>query len=280
MQLKLHTEIAGWGTDLFLVHGWALHGGIWSGVLPELAQTYRVTCVDLPGHGLSRDLPMPAMLPELAQQLVEAAPENAVWLGWSLGGLACLRAALDFPGRIRALVLVSTTPCFITAADWPHAMPLEQLQELASELGRDYHKAVQRFLALQVRGDVAERATLRQLRKAVFARGEPRSDDLANGLQLLRASDLRAELAQIHLPTLVVTGEYDRLTPLQAGVVLAAAVGGAQRVVIPKTAHAPFLSRPAEFSAALKQFLRNLPDTTVTQAGDHRRIPAQRAHKP
>jgi len=273
MLLKLHTETSGRGSDLFLVHGWALHSGIWGSVLPELAQTYRITCVDLPGHGLSRDLPMPATLPALARQLVAAAPENAVWLGWSLGGLACLRAALDFPGRLRALVLVSATPRFLTAADWPHAMPMEQWREFVAGLGRDYHKTVQRFLGLQVREDAAARSVLRRLRAAVFARGEPRFGDLAKALQLLRDSDLRAELAQIQLPTLVMTGEHDQLTPPQVGMVLAAAVSGAQRVVVPKTAHAPFLSRPAEFSALLTQFLQKLPAATVTQAGHHRRMP-------
>lgn len=273
MLLKLHTETSGRGSDLFLVHGWALHSGIWGSVLPELAQAYRITCVDLPGHGLSRDLPMPATLPALARQLVAAAPENAVWLGWSLGGLACLRAALDFPDRLRALVLVSTTPRFLTAADWPHAMPMEQWLEFVAELGRDYHKTVQKFLGLQVREDAAARSVLRRLRAAVRAHGEPRFGDLAQGLRLLRDSDLRAELAQILLPTLVMTGDHDQLAPPQAGVVLAAAISGAQRVVVHKTAHAPFLSRPAEFSAVLKQFLQNLPAPTGTQAGHHRRMP-------
>jgi len=277
--LKLHTETVGHGPDLFLVHGWCLHSGVWGSILPELAHSYRVTQVDLPGHGRSRELSMPATLPELAQMLLEVAPQSSAWLGWSLGGLACLRAAADFPGRLRALVLVSTTPSFIIAADWPHAMPLEQLQVLVTELRDDYQKTVQRFLALQVRGDATAHTTLRQLRTTFFAAGKPSPADLEQGLILLRDSNLRAELARINLPTLIITGEYDRLISVQAGQFLAAAIRGAHYLVIPKAAHAPFLSSPVEFIFVLKQFLNNLSVASSAQSGNHPQMAAKGAHQ-
>lgn len=279
MQLKLHTETTGHGPDLYLVHGWSLHSGVWGSVLPELAQSYRVTCVDLPGHGRSSEVSMPRSLAALSQLLVNAAPEYAVWLGWSLGGLACLRAAMDFPVRLRALALVSTTPRFITAADWPHAMPLERLQEMAMGLRHDYHRTVQRFLTLQVHGDAVAHATLRQLRTALFAAGESSPANLERGLILLRDSDLRAELARIHLPTLIIAGEHDRLTPSQAGQFMAAAVRGAQCLVIPKTAHVPFLSHPTDFKFTLKQFLKNLSAASPAQAGNHTQMAVQDVHQ-
>ncbi|MGH8397791.1 MAG: pimeloyl-ACP methyl ester esterase BioH [Gammaproteobacteria bacterium] len=270
MPLNLHIETTGRGPDLFLVHGWALHSGVWSGIVPNLAQTCRVTCVDLPGHGLSRALPMPATLAELAQQLVSVAPKNAVWLGWSLGGLVCLRAALDFPGQLRALALVSTTPRIVTTDDWPCAMPLAQLQQLVAELEQDYRSTVQRFLTLQVRGGEAQRDALRQLRETVFSRGEPDRSSLTQGLHFLRDSDLRAELVHIHLPTLVMAGACDRLTPPQAGAVLAAAIPDAKLRRLTSAAHAPFLSHPTEFIEALAGFVRALPDAEVSRkTGNH-----------
>jgi pimeloyl-[acyl-carrier protein] methyl ester esterase len=277
--LKLHTETTGHGPDLFLVHGWCLHSGVWSGILPELAPSYRVTTVDLPGHGRSHELSMPATLTELAQMLLEVAPPNATWLGWSLGGLACLRAAVDFPRRLRALVLVSTTPRFISAADWSQAMPLEQLQSLVTELREDYQKTVQRFLALQVRGDAAAQATLRRLRAVLFAAGEPSPSSLERGLMLLRDSDLRAELPYIQIPALIITGDYDRLIPVQAGEFLAAAMHGAQFKVFPKTAHAPFFSSPVAFISSLKQFLENLPLGSPVKTSEHPHVSALGDHR-
>lgn len=258
MNTTLCTETTGHGPDLFLVHGWAFHSGVWKAVVARLAQTFRVTCVDLPGHGLSRELPMPMTLPELARQLVDAAPKNAVWLGWSLGGLTCLRAALDFPWQLRALLLVSTTPRFVTASDWLHAMPLTQLQEFVAELGHAYRKTVQRFLSLQLRGDKSPRTSLRQLREVVFARSEPHLSSLVQGLELLRDSDLRAELGRILLPTLVIVGDYDQLTPPQAGAALATAIHGAELLRLPHAAHVPFISHPAEFITAVERFMQKL----------------------
>lgn len=255
MSLKLHTETYGRGPDLFLVHGWALHGGVWSSLVPELARDWRVTCVDLPGHGRSREVPMPPTLPELARLVAQAAPGNSVWLGWSLGGMVVSRAALDFPERISALLLVSTTPRFVTAANWPCAMPPAQLAEFTTELARDYRSAVQRFLALQTRGAEHARDTLRQLRATLLANGEPHSQSLAAGLEILRNSDLRHEVRRLTQRTLVMAGGCDRLTPEKAGAWLAAEVPHAGFQCFLRAAHAPFLSHPREFITALRDFL-------------------------
>lgn len=254
----LHIEMQGQGPDLVLLHGWGLHGGVWESLLPRFAAHFRVTRVDLPGHGLSRAMPMSSVLSEVAGEVLASVPEHAVWLGWSLGGLIAQRAALDAPRRLRGLILANTTPRFVTAPDWPEAMPPEQLQEFAAGLGQDYKETLQRFLSLQVRGAEAARAALRQLRDALFVRGEPDGASLAIGLELLRTSDLRAELARIASPTLVIAGGYDRLTPPGASVALAQSIPGARLQLIPKSAHAPFLSHVEDFIAAVTGFMQGL----------------------
>ena len=264
--MRLHVETNGAGSDLFLIHGWCLHSGVWNGLLPELEKSYRVTRVDLPGHGRSRAVPMPGAIQSLARELLEVAPREAVWLGWSLGGLACLRAAVDSPQRIRALVLVCATPRFLTAADWPHAMPLQQLEKLVAGLRNEYHASVQRLLALQVRGDSSAQSTLRQLRALLYAHGEPSPADLERGLMLLRDTDLRAELERVQQPTLAVMGGYDRLVPAQAGRAMAAAIHGAQCKVLPKAAHAPFLSDPTAFISVLRRFMQALVERASTNS--------------
>ncbi len=57
----------------------------WETLLPRLTGDFRVTRVDLPGHGLSRDIPMPADLADVARLVLASVPEGAVWLGWSFG---------------------------------------------------------------------------------------------------------------------------------------------------------------------------------------------------
>lgn len=266
MTTKLHTQTTGRGPDLFLIHGWALHSGVWSGIVPELARNWRVTCVDLPGHGRSRGLPMPATLPELARLVVQAAPQRSVWLGWSLGGLVALRAALDFPERIAALVLVSATPRFVSAADWPCAMPPAKLTQFMAELETDYFGTLARFLGLQVRGGEHAHDTLRQLQAALRECDAPQAVSLTAGLEILRAADLRAAVSQLALPVLILAGDYDRLTPPAAGAWLAGVIGAAHLVRLPKAAHAPFISHAQQFLEALQDFLTELATAKASAA--------------
>ena len=258
MSTPLYMEKQGTGPDLLLLHGWGLHGGIWDTLLPRLTPHFTVSCLDLPGHGQSRHVPMPAQLAELAALVAGAAPKQAVWLGWSFGGLVALRAALDGPQPMRGLVLANATPRFVTGPDWPEAMPPATLAGFAAGLAGDYQGVLQRFLFLQVQGDETVRDSLRSLRAALFGHGEPEAASLASGLELLRTSDLRQECESVEVPTLVLGGGYDRLTPPAASEFLARAIPGARLHNFPKSAHAPFISHPEAFTEALMGFVHEL----------------------
>lgn len=258
MSQSLYMETQGQGPNLLLLHGWGLHGGVWDTLMPRLTPHLRITRVDLPGHGRSRHVPMPSSLTELALQTMAAVPPGAVVLGWSLGGLVALEAALRMPQRLRGLILVSTTPRFVTAADWPEAMPPETLQEFAEGLTEDYQETLRRFLSLQVRGDEAARASLRQLRDGLFAHGEPDTTSLATGLAILKDSDLRSKLKDVSVPTLVLAGGYDRLTPAAASEYLVAHIPGARLEIFPKGAHTPFISHADAFVDVVLAFMAEL----------------------
>lgn len=245
--MTLYTETAGNGPELVMLHGWGLHGGVFDGFVAEFARDFRVTRVDLPGHGRSRDVRAPAGVTAWAQAVLEVAPPAARWLGWSLGGMVALAAALGAPDRVRSLLLVSSTPKFVAAADWPHAQQPEALARFAAGLRTDYRTTVQHFLTLQVQGDDHARAALRDLRHTVFAHGEPHPDGLAAGLDILRATDLRARLPALVQPARVIMGQYDRLTPPAAGEYLARKLRQADYHCIGRAAHAPFISHREEF---------------------------------
>ena len=258
MSQSLYMETEGQGPDLVLLHGWGLHGGVWDALMPRLAPPLRVTRMDLPGHGRSRHAPMPPSLTELTLQTMAAVPPGAVVLGWSLGGLVALEAALRMPQRLRGLILANTTPHFITADDWSCAMPPEQLQEFADGLVQDYQETLRRFLSLQVRGDESARASLRTLRDSLFAHGEPDTASLATGLEILKESDLRSKLKDVSVPTLVLAGGYDRLTPMGASEYMAEHIPGARLEVFSKSAHAPFISHTDAFVTAVTEFMAEL----------------------
>jgi pimeloyl-[acyl-carrier protein] methyl ester esterase len=257
--MTLHVEIRGSGPDLVLLHGWALHGGMWGPWLDGLARQARLHVVDLPGHGRSGWPAGVRDLAGLARAVLPAVPRGAAVLGWSLGGMVALELARHHPRHLRALVLVATTPRFLSGPDWEHGLRPAVLDEFSAGLAGDYRRTVQNFLALQTRGDEHALETLRTLRGLLLTHGEPDPSALAAGLGILREADLRDDVPRIALPALVVAGAHDRLTPPEAGRALASSLPAARFRLIERSGHAPFLSHPAEVSNEVTGFLARHP---------------------
>jgi malonyl-CoA O-methyltransferase len=255
MSAPLHVEIRGAGPDLVLLHGWALHGGMWGPWIDVLARRARLHLIDLPGHGRSSWPAGTSTLRELARAVSPHVPNGAAVLGWSLGGMVALELARSRPGDLAALVLVATTPCFLAREDWPAGMNPNVLDGFAAGLAGDYRRTLSNFLALQTWGDENATQALRSLRANLDAHGEPDPQALVAGLGILRTADLREHLAAIAVPSLVIAGEHDRITPVAAGRELATRLPSARFVELPKAGHAPFLSHPDAVLQEVEDFL-------------------------
>lgn len=256
-QPHVHVEADGAGPPLVLLHGFAMHGGLFAPLLPALTARFRVHVVDLPGHGWSAPLPTPdlASIVAAVDAATAAIGEPAVVVGWSLGGQVAMQWALARPDRIARLVLVATTPSFVTRDNWRSALAAETLARFGDELGVAYRLTLLRFLTLQMQGSDDGHRTLAALRAGLFQRGDPSPQALAATLALMTATDLRSSLGAIATPALVVAGARDTLVPLAATQALAAALPHATHTAIAGAAHAPFLSHPAQFLAALAAFV-------------------------
>lgn len=241
--------------DLVLLHGWGLHSLVWDEVMPALLERFQVSVIDLPGFGRS---PLPSgeySLDSLVEQVLAVAPEQAIWLGWSLGGMVAMRLAAQHPQRIRALVTVASTPQFVTSGDWPCALEPGLLQQFRDLLDEDWEGTLIRFLALQCKDSDSVRNDIRLLKDIVYFHGLPAQKALRGGLDILRTARLRDELARIRCPRLHILGERDNLVPARLATALQILQPDARTLVMPGTSHVPFLSQPEAFVQAVAEFL-------------------------
>jgi pimeloyl-[acyl-carrier protein] methyl ester esterase len=251
----LYRETRGQGPDLVLLHGWGLNLRVFDALVAQLEGDFRLTLVDLPGHGRSAWQPRFADPAAQLAALLESLPPRAHVLGWSLGGQWALQLAAAARARIAGLVLVATTPRFVVGADWPWGLASAVLAQFAQALQSNYRQTVADFLELQVRGSAAAAQVLRSLTAALREHGDADPRALELGLALLQGNDLRALVPSIEAPALVIGGQHDRITPGAAAEALAALLPRAQALVVPRAGHAPFLSHTDSVARAARRFL-------------------------
>lgn len=254
--MSLHIEMHGSGPmPLVMIHGWAMHGGVFAPLVDILREHCTMYLVDLPGHGHSRDSDLP-LEPQACARAIAAATPPAAWLGWSLGGLVALSAALDLPQHVRGLAMLCATPRFVSGDDWRYGRDPSLVQQLAIDLETDYHATIERFLALEVMGSPDPRGDLRRLRADVFSRGEPNLRVLQEGIRILDQTDLRARLPQLQGGSWWSAGRLDRLVHPDAMQWSATASKG-EFHVIAHAGHAPFLSHADVVAQTLLPWLES-----------------------
>ena len=242
----------GGAASLVLLHGWGMNARVFDPLLAALPGV-DARAAPLPGHGGA--LCAGPTLDAWADALALTLPGRTHVLGWSLGGQVAIRIATRHPRRIAGLILLASTPRFLRDADWSAGIAAADLELFGADLLREPAATLLRFLTLQTRGAADQRALLAQLRTRLAEAAEPDPRALADGLALLRSNDLRADWRALDLPTLVIHGGRDFLTPVAAGEWLHRQGRRARALFLPTAAHAPHLSHPGEVAAAIRSFL-------------------------
>jgi 3-oxoadipate enol-lactonase len=257
--IHLHHVQAGNGIPLLLIHGYPLDHTLWQPQVNGLADIARVIAPDLRGFGQS-DAPKGAYTMEthaddLRALLDVLQVERAVVCGLSMGGYIALAFWRKYVDRVRGLILVDTR----AGADAPAARQarldmVEQVKQHGSAPAAD--AMLSRLLApstRQSRPDLVESIHAMMLRQ--------RSTGIIGAqLGMAERPDSTAMLPTITVPTLVVFGAEDVITPAETeGRSLADAIAGAKLVIIPNAGHLSNLEQPEAFNAAVREFLSANP---------------------
>jgi len=225
------------GPVAVLVHGAGSDHAVWAHQAAGLARHgWRVLAVDLPGHGRSGGLApdtIPAVADGLAALLVAAGASPGLVVGHSMGALAALDLAARYPERLTGLVLVGVAarmpvhPALLAAArdDLPRAAAMIAGWGHASEDGEE-----------GAANGKAE-ATRRLLEGSA-------PGVLAAGLAACDAYDGTSAAARIAVPTRLILGGADKMSPAKAGLALAAFIPGARVSLIDGAGHMLMAERP------------------------------------
>ena len=248
---------------VLMVHGWGMNQHVWQPVQQALSDEIELITLDLPGHGerYQENFDDLQSLTDDLRHSCESLKQNEqplLLVGWSLGGLPCLQLAVQQPALVDGLLLVSSNPCFVSAGDWASGVQAKVFEQFADSLQADFSGTIRRFLSLQVKGSESGRKTLRSLREKILQQAQPNQQSLSAGLDVLKCSDLRENLLQIHQPVSWALGAQDGLVPAALAQGLKKLLPDAQVQLYEKAGHAPFLSHTDEFVQQLKQCVQML----------------------
>lgn len=238
------------------LHGWGMNAAVFATLSERLDRPFLT--LELPGHGQHQFEELAADPLEVAAHLLEWAPCEAIWLGWSLGGLLAAQAALMAPARIKALVIVSAAASFIRRPSWPKGIDPCQLDAIELVLRKNPQAALRRFIVLQSLGGRRSRLTRQRLESALHAGGRPSRETLERGLELLRTIDLSSTAQTLEMPIAVLAGQVDHLLAEDSARQWATRLPKGEFYLIKDAAHAPFLSHEDQFITILKDFLKRV----------------------
>jgi non-heme chloroperoxidase len=255
---RIHYETVGEGPPLVFIHGWAMSGEVWR-FQEGLAETYRLIFPDLRGHGFSSAPATGYRFQDFADDLLELfialRLENAILIGWSMGAQVALQAFPDLRSRLAAVVLVSGTPRFTATEGYTHGQPEAAVKRLALLLQRDFSGTVADFFKRMFVDDELGARLPGHIFSEENKIVQPAWHAVRQALKSLATTDLRAELALVDVPVLLIHGGGDSICIPSASQYMAEHLRDARLEIMAGAGHAPFMSRPGEFAGILTEFL-------------------------
>lgn len=247
MRIRIETESLGEAVNpaIFMVSGWGMPKEAMRQLALRLSQRFYVVMANLPGISNDEQWIVRTRIgpnydiDALTQQLIDVAPKECWWIGWSLGGMISTYVAARRSSRVRGLITIASSPSFIKRHEWPHGMEEAEFDAFAELVRSTPEQGMKRFLLLQSKGSMNERGLAKQLQSFLPQHGLNKAA-LIGGLRLLKSLDVRREHLLLDLPNLHILGENDALvSPLtleqeQTNILQ-------ESVILPDCTHQPFI---------------------------------------
>lgn len=227
---------------LVFVHGAGNTGRVWYYQTRYFADSDAVT---LPGYSQGKSFTsIDGYTQWLHDYIRDKGYERPVIIGHSMGGAIAQKYALDYPSELRGLVLIATGARLRVRPDF-----LQAMENAVNATAEEARKLVESFYS-RVPAEVREMVINDVVSTGVAAR--------LNGYRCCDRFDVMDKVHLIKMPTLVISGTDDVMTPVKYARYLADKIEGAKLVIIEGTTHFVFLERPEEVNRAIEEFICDL----------------------
>jgi 3-oxoadipate enol-lactonase len=245
----MRVHVSGTGPALICVHGFTTTSEFWKEQIEPFSRDHLLIRPNLPGHGISphpreRDYTIEAFVGDLEGLFRHFRIKTAVLVGLSMGGTISQQFALRNPKLLQGLVLVGATP-----HGFGPDVKAENVIRAIEDVG--IVTASQNVIERSF-GSAAPRALVEFAKKEVVQTPEFVA---RAAIKSLNESDSRPLLETLSVPTLVIVGDEDVITPPSESKALAAGIPEAELAIIAQAGHFPMLEQPAAFNQVLQRFI-------------------------
>jgi non-heme chloroperoxidase len=264
--VTLHLIDVGQGTPIVFIHGATVSGRFFERQIPYFSHSYRVLIPDLRGHGQSEKILHGYTVATYArdlQALFEARHiEHPVLVGWSMGAMVAYEYVQQFgQEQVAGLVIVDQSPSDFAWEGYKFGLvTLQELSEVVEMLQTDQRTFAEQFAGLMQHAPSSTITTwmVEELMRVPAA--------IATSILVNQTSqDYRPFLAEIHLPTLLLFGRDNKVTPPEAGEYMARRIPGAQLQIFEQSSHCPFYEEAEAFNERLQLFLDQITAASASR---------------
>jgi pimeloyl-ACP methyl ester carboxylesterase len=247
--IETNYKIAGQGFPLVILHGWGGSSDSWQKVIEILEkENIKLIAPDFPGFGKSKTPPQAWNLQNYVYWLKEFVENLKIdkffLLGHSFGGRVAIKFSLNFPEKLKSLILVDSAGI---KAKWG---PKEALIYYLALLGN----AILARSFLRRFQDKARNLFYRFFRDRDYGKAK---EEMRETIKNVLAEDLLPIVSKITVKTFILWGAKDNIVPLKDGKIMKEKIKNSELIIFPNVRHSPHLEIPEELSKKLIEILKS-----------------------
>ena len=250
----MYIKIIGKGRPIVLIHGWGMSGKIWEEFSKAMKYKNKLYIIDLPGMGKSPII-KPYEIDNLIDKIHELIPDKATIIGWSLGGQIAMKYCLRHPKTVKNLVCISSTPCFIRKPGWEYGVSINFFKKFKKNLLNNWQKTLKSFFLLQIKEDKESKNILKKLENNFMDQQPPTKEGLERSLEILEEIDMRNDVKNINIPTLIISGKQDSISNYKASIWMQSQIKESKIFIFDLAGHMPFFNYQTKCFELVEEFL-------------------------